>query len=171
MNRKMIFRLTLYFLLFMVIQIPLLHAWVLYNVAFPFPYIGFILLLPHTFQRGWSIVLAFFLGLVIDVFSNTPGIHASASVLVAFIRIPWLGVTTDSSNEELDLTISFLGLAKFTMFVLPLILIHHFMLFTLENEGFKWAGILFSKIIWSTLFSYFLIWLVTRLVVPSNRRK
>jgi len=170
MSRKLIVRLVLYFLLLVVIQIPLLHNWVLYDRAFPFPYIGFVLLLPHTFSRGWSMTLAFFLGLVIDVFSNTPGIHASASVLVAFFRIPWLGITTDSTNEELDLTISHLGLAKFTMFTLPLIFIHHLMLFILENEGFKWAGLLFGKVIWSTMFSFFLIWMVALIAAP-NRRK
>ncbi|MCP4460226.1 MAG: hypothetical protein GY816_19715 [Cytophagales bacterium] len=171
MNRKLIIRLVLYFLLLVVIQIPLLHNWVLYDVAFPFPYIGFVLLLPHTLQRSWSLVIAFFLGLLIDVFSNTPGLHASVSVFVAFVRVPWLEITTDSSIDELDLTIPHLGLTKHTAFILPLIFIHHFLLFTLENEGLKWFGMLLSKVIGSTLFSYFLIWLVTLIVIPSGRRK
>lgn len=170
MSNKLITRLVLYFLLLVVIQIPLLHNWVLYDLAFPFPYIGFVLLFPHTFSRGWLMTLAFFLGLVIDIFSNTPGIHASASVLVAFFRMPWLGVTTDSTNEELDLTFSYLKLTKFITFTFPLIFIHHLMLFTLENEGFNWAGLLFGKVIGSTVFSFFLIWMVA-LIVSPNRRK
>jgi len=171
MSRKIIMRYVLYFLLLVVLQIPLLHNWVLSDVAFPFPYIGFILLLPHTFQKGWSLTMAFFLGLLVDVFSNTPGIHASASVLIAFIRIPWLGMTTDSSNEDFELTLSYLKPGRFTVFVLPLIFIHHMMIFTLENEGFKWVGALLLKVLASTLFSCFLIWLVAFIATPSNRRR
>jgi len=171
MSRKLIVRLAFYFLLLVVLQIPLLHNWVLYDVAFPFPYIGFILLMPHTLPKGWAITLAFFLGLLIDVFSNTPGIHASASVLVAYYRVSWLQVVSDSSNEEMDLTFLFLGTSKFTLFMLPLIFIHHAVIFVLENEGFKWAGMLLSKVLWSTFFSYFLICLVTLSVVSNKRRK
>ena len=171
MNRKISIRLVLYFILLVLIQIPLLHNWVLYDLAFPFPYIGFILLLPCTTHRSGSMMIAFAIGLVIDVFSNTPGIHASAAVLLAYFRAPWLGVATDASNEELDLTISSMGLVKFTQFIFPLILVHHFMLFVLENEGFKWIGTLLAKIFWSALFSYGLIYLVALITDPPNRRK
>jgi len=171
MSRKLILRLAFYFLLLVVLQIPLLHNWVLYDVAFPFPYIGFILLMPHTLPKGWAITIAFFLGLLVDVFSNTPGIHASASVLIAYYRVSWLQVVSDTSNEEMDLTFLFFGFSKFTLFMLPLIFIHHTVIFVLENEGFNWAGALFSKVLWSTLFSYFLICLVTLLIVSNKRRK
>ncbi len=171
MSRKMIIRGVLYFLILVVIQIPLLHNWVLFDLAFPFHYIGFILLLPPSFKVGRLLVLAFIVGLVIDIFSNTPGVHASASVVVAYLRMSWLGFAIDSSDEEMDLTITYLGTRKFTLFVFPLVFIHHFILFTLENEGFRWAGLLFSKILWSSLFSYFLIWLTVLLTSSTKRRR
>ena len=171
MNSKVIVRLVLYFILLVLMQIPILHNWVLFDLAFPFPYIGFILLLPLTTHRSWSMLIAFSIGLIVDIFSNTPGVHASAGVLVAYLRTPWLGVATDVSNEELDLTVSSLGLVKFSLYLFPLILVHHFMLFTLENEGFKWIGTLFAKIFWSAVFSYGLICLVALVTSPSNRRK
>lgn len=170
MSRKIILKFILFSLL-VVVQIPLLHNWVLYEVAFPFPYIGVILLLPPTLQRGWLMLLAFFLGLTIDAFFNTPGIHSSASVLIAFIRMSWLGTTTNNSSKELELPLSYLGFIRFTMFIFPLVLIHHFIIFTLENEGFKWMGSLVSRVIWSALFSYFLIWLMALIVLSSTRRK
>ena len=152
-------------------QIPLLHNWVLYHLAFPFPYIGFILLLPQTTNRSWSMFISFSIGLIMDIFSNTPGIHSSSAVLVSYLRTPWLGASTNGDNKKLDLTISSLGLHKFSLFVFPLILVHHFMLFTLENEGFKWIGTLLAKVFWSSVFSYGLICLVTIVVSPSNSRK
>ena len=77
--------------IFSFIVLILLQVLVLNNVQFlgflnPYIYILFILSLPVKFPRWITLILGFVLGLIIDIFSNTIGIHAFATVLIAFFR-------------------------------------------------------------------------------------
>ena len=49
----------------------------------PFLFILFIINLPTDMNRIPLLVTAFLTGLVVDVFSSTPGIHSTACVLIA----------------------------------------------------------------------------------------
>ena len=74
--------------IFSFIVLIVLQVLVLNNVQFlgflnPYIYILFILSLPVKFPRWITLILGFVLGLIIDVFSNTIGTHAFATVLIA----------------------------------------------------------------------------------------
>lgn len=154
MNQLGIRRIIILFLLLVVLQVPMLHNWVFYGVAFPLPYVGFLLLLPHGVNRVQSMLLSAFIGLVMDLFSSTPGMHMSVSILVAFTR-PWLVDTiTDATDVDRELSLSYLGFVRFVTYILPMVLLHHFVLFALENEGFERAGLLLTKVGWSALVSF-----------------
>lgn len=64
-------------------QLPLL-GWGPPFVAFLYPL--FIILLPIRTPTSYALVFAFFLGLIMDAFMNTGGIHAFVCVLIAFFR-------------------------------------------------------------------------------------
>ena len=77
--------------IFRFVMLVLVQVFVLDNIQFlgyisPMIYILFILSLPVRFPRGVVLILAFLLGLTIDIFNNTMGIHAFATVFAAFIR-------------------------------------------------------------------------------------
>ena len=77
--------------IFRFILLVLFQVLVLNNIQFlgyinPYLYILFILSLPVQMPRWFLLVLAFILGLSIDIFSNTLGMHAFATVFVAFFR-------------------------------------------------------------------------------------
>lgn len=163
-------RILIYFLILVVVQIPLLQNWVLFKTAFPFPYIGFILLLPFAIARSWHMVVAFLIGLIIDIFSNTPGMHAAASVAVAYGRNAWLSVATDVGDEDLDITIQHLKILRFLFFIIPLIFIHHLFLFILENEGVSGFLRILSKSFWSALLSSSIVILAAMVAVRRKQR-
>jgi len=131
---------------FLFIFYVLLQVFVLNHIGFlqfvnPYLYIYFIISLPIATPRIPVLLLAFFLGGVIDIFGNTPGIHIFACVLTAFIR-PYLLQIFESTR-------------KF-YYILMLVAVHHISLFLLE------AAILFSwfvylKIICSIAFTMLLI--------------
>jgi hypothetical protein len=170
MSSGWIKRLLAYVVFLVLLQVPMLHGWVLFDVAFPFPYVGFLLLVSHAMPRGWLMTLAFCIGLVMDVFSNTPGMHASASVLMCYMRSWWFGNTLDMGDDDLDLTLTHLGWVKFALALLPLIFIHHLTLFVFENEGFNATFSLLGRVFWSTLYSYALIILVAFATAPKKKR-
>jgi hypothetical protein len=104
-------------------------------------------------------VIAFFTGLSVDIFYDTPGINASASVLIAFLRPHWLNMITPRGGyEEISIpSIKNVDAIWFTIYSLPLIFIHHFAMFYLESGGFSMFFFTFLKVFTSTLFTFFII--------------
>ena len=160
----------LHFIVFLVLQIPFLYKMVLFDRAFGFFYVGFLLLLPFGLSRSLSMVIALVSGLVIDVFSNTPGIHASACILIVFIKDFWFRLTIEDSEDDVFLDWNELKIWGSIKYFLPLIFMHHFVIFTVENGGLSLFGLLFSKIIYSTAYTFILVVGMTFLMAPKARR-
>ncbi len=157
-------------ILLLLVQLPLVHRMVLFEKAFGFFYVGFILLLPRTLSRTQLMLAGFLSGLLVDVFTNTPGIHASASVFVMFIRNFWLNVANDDAQEMTNLNMATLKKSGFVYFTFPLVFMHHFLIFTIENGGFHLFGMVIGKIIFSAIFSTLIIFVVNFAIVPTRRR-
>lgn len=74
------------FIILVLLQVSVFNRIALFGYATPFLFLYFILKLPTTLSANWTMTLSFLMGLVIDIFSNTPGMYALASVSVAFVR-------------------------------------------------------------------------------------
>lgn len=124
----------------------------------PYIYILFILLLPVRLPRGILLLLAFGLGLTIDAFSNTMGMHAFATVLVAFFRNGVIKLFT-SIEEGNNPTPSFytFGVGAYVKYVVVMVLLHHSALFILESFSFNHLWIVTFKILLSSLVTTLLI--------------
>ncbi len=141
----------------------LLQVLVLNNIQFlgyinPYLYILFLFSLPVQLPRWVSLLLAFGLGLTIDAFSNTMGMHAFASVLLAFLRngIIKLFISIEEGSNPTPSFYSF-GVSAYVKYVVTLTLIHHSCLFILEAFSFAHFWMLASKIILSTIVTILLI--------------
>ena len=149
--------------IFRFIILVLVQVLVLNNIQFlgyinPYIYILFILSLPVRTPRWTSLLLAFVLGLTIDIFANTPGMHASAAVLIAFLRngVISLFITIDEGNNPTPSFYTF-SVATYVKYVVTLVIIHHATLFFLE--AFSFANF------WLTLFKIILSSTVTILLI------
>ena len=74
------------FIVLSAVQIFVLNNIALFDFATPYLYLFFIIALPLKIPNWALLSVAFLSGLTIDVFTSTPGMHASACVTVAFIR-------------------------------------------------------------------------------------
>ncbi len=83
-------RIAVYFVVFVLLQVLVMNNIHLFRIATPFIYIYVILKLPVDLNRLGVIVISFLLGLTVDVFSNTFGIHAAACSFIGFVRTPLL---------------------------------------------------------------------------------
>src|ERR1700748_1879710 len=99
------------FVLLMFIQVFLLKNISLYNLATPYVYILFIMLLPFEIPNIFLFILAFLTGLTIDAFYDTPGLHAAACVVLAFVRVLFISITVQKEGfeNEPDPTLSVMG--------------------------------------------------------------
>ena len=123
--------------IFTLVQVLILNHLHLFNVATPLVYVYFVLLFPRNHQRWLSIILSFFLGLILDSFSNTPGETAFALTLTAFIQPYVLDLYLDRDDSN-DFTPSManMGFVKYATYVLLLTFVFCFTLFSLEAFSF-----------------------------------
>ena len=117
----------------------------------PYIYIIFIILLPFETPNWLLLILAFVLGLSIDLFSMTPGLHAEATVFIAFLRPFILKNFSPRDGYEPGTfpRIAYYGFSWFAKYAMILIFTHHFILFLFEIFRFSDILLIFSK----TLFS------------------
>ena len=172
MSRTIIVNL-LRFILLVFIQVFLLKNITLYNLSTPYLYILFILLLPFEIPNFLLFALAFILGLTIDAFYDTPGLHAAACVLLAFVRLQFINITVqkDGFDNEPEPTVSVMGFRWFFTYAIVLTLFHHFFLFNLEVFRFSEIQYTLTRVVLSSIFTVFLMLISGLLFYRSRERK
>jgi rod shape-determining protein MreD len=100
----------------------------------PYVYLLFILLMPFETPRWMLLLSGFLLGLGIDFFENTPGMHTAATVMIAFIRPYMLNLLAprDGYEPETFPRIHYYGFLWFLKYASAIVVIHHLVLFYLE---------------------------------------
>jgi len=123
----------------------------------PYIYILFILLYPLSGNKSLLILLSFLLGLSIDIFSDSGGIHAAASVFIAYIR-PWILKFSFGISYEYNMVkINKVPLTERLTYIISMVLLHHFVLFLLEIFSFSHILLLVKSTLFSGIFSTVLI--------------
>lgn len=128
---------SLLFLLYLTLQILLVRNLVLFDYAFCFIYIACVLLLPNETSLTWLLLIAFATGLVVDTFYNTLGMHAAATVLMAYVRplIVRAQIDVPGLESRIEFSLHELGTGAFFRYVFVLALIHHTALFFIEASS------------------------------------
>lgn len=124
------------FLLFLGLQvyvldnIPPLHRFIV-----PVIYFLFILWLPFSVSRFWLLIIGFITGLSLDYFTMTPGLHAAACTLIAYIRPFIVNLLIPKDTSEFNYrepSARAMGWAPYSIYVFVLTLLHHGYLVFLE---------------------------------------
>lgn len=147
------------FILLILVQVFVLNNIRIGGYINPYFYVLFVLLLPFE-TPGWLLLASsFLLGSSIDLFVHTPGMHAAATVLMAFCRPAIIRLLSGSKGIEQGMKpgIRHMGFRWFLIYSLFLILIHHLLLFYLE--------VFRLDEFWQTLYRVFLSTLSTLLLV------
>jgi len=170
MMNNIVFKNIVRFLILVLIQVFVLNNIRINGYINPYLYILFILLLPFE-TPGWLLLTSsFLLGLVIDLFSHTPGMHAAAAVFMAFCRPGLIRFISGTKGIEpgMEPGIRDMGFRWFFLYSLVLILLHHLLFFFLEVFRFTEFLQTFYRALLSTLSSLILVLLVEYLFI---RRK
>jgi len=148
MNSAILFNIVR-FVLLIAAQVVIFNNIDLFGFVNPFPYILFILLYPVNSNRAGLLVASFFLGLTIDMFENSGGVHAAACLVLANLRPAFFNFAFGLIKKYQTIKINDkLSPERFT-FIFISILTHHLVLFLLEF--FKFSFILDA--LWRTLLS------------------
>lgn len=158
------------FLILVIIQVFVLNNIRINGYINPYLYVLFILLLPFE-TPGWLLLISSFLiGLVVDIFAHTPGLNASASVLMAFCRPSLIRFLSGTKGIEsgMEPGIKDMGFKWFFMYSFVLIFIHHTLFFFLEVFRFNEFPQTLKLILFSTLSSLALVLLSQYLFIKQK---
>jgi len=134
-----ILRHVLRFLLLIAMQVIILNNIQLATFINPFLYVLFLLSLPVHMPKLLLLPIALITGLSIDMFQNTPGMHAAACLLLVYIRPYWLKIISprDGYDTDTEPSIKKLGFAWYMAYASLLVFAHHFLLFFIEVFRFS----------------------------------
>lgn len=156
-----------WFVLLILLQVFVLNHVHLFGIATPLLYIYFIIQFRRNYPRWGMMLWSFFMGLFIDIFSNTPGISSFSLTLMSaiqpFVLMPFL---PRESSEALLPGMDTLGLGNYALFAFFMSLVYNVVFFSLDMFSFfnflAWGAYILS----STLLTTVLI-----LVIENVRRQ
>jgi len=162
---------TVRFILLILFQVLILNRMNLGGYINPYVYVLFILLLPVRINKSILLLLAFLTGLTIDYFGNTLGLHAAATVFMAFVRPSVIHMFFNNiefiSGDEPDMIR--LKTGGFLKYTVVLVFIHHTVLFFLEVFDLHGFLATLARISVSTLVTTVMIIIITFLFTPRKK--
>jgi hypothetical protein len=162
-----IIRLALFILVqvYVLNKIPHLHRFIT-----PYLYYLFILWLPFSISRMQLLVVGFVTGLVLDYFMMTPGLHAAACVLIAYVRPFVINILTPKDIAGFNYrepSTKAMGWTPYFVYVLILTFLHHGYMVFLEWLDFGTFLDFIIKVVATTGISMLLIF-TAELLVPRR---
>lgn len=158
-------------ILYVLAQVLLGSQLILFDRAFAFLYLGFLLLLPFEIGPIWLMLIGFLTGLFIDLFYDTVGVHAIACLVTMFLRPNMVNILMPQGGIESGARPSLrtMGSSWFVPYALVLIFIHHLVLFFVEAFTFRAFFFTLGNAFFSTLITFASIVLLQLAFYPKQR--
>jgi rod shape-determining protein MreD len=130
-----------------------------------------LLLLPIETNPLFLMLLGFVTGIIVDSFYDSLGLHALSTVLIMYLRNPWLARLTPQGGYDNNAVpgVALSGLQWFLIYSMPLVFVHHAVLFYTETGGFQYFWFTLLKVVYSTLYTTLVI-LIVQYLFPGGRR-
>ncbi|MGB0897123.1 MAG: rod shape-determining protein MreD [Flavobacteriaceae bacterium] len=129
----------------------------------PYIYIIFILRFPIRFNKSLFLACSFLLGLLLDVFFNSGGVHAAACTVTAYIRPLALRFAFGRNYEYQSIKLPKVSFSARLAYVSILVVVHHIILFILETFNFEFIVFTLKNILFSSIYTVFMCLLLVAL--------
>lgn len=141
----------------------------LFGYVNPYPYVLFILLYPVNSNKFSLLLSSFALGILLDMFANSGGVHAIASVSLAYMRPALFKFAFGLSYEYQTIKIADKITPERITLLLLALFVHHFILFFFEYFRLDLFFTIVSRALISTLFTFTISILIIYLIKPTKR--
>jgi hypothetical protein len=160
------------FVLLVLLQVLIVQNIHLGAYVILFPYILFILLLPFETPKLLVMLIAFFTGLVIDMFYDTAGIHAAVCTLIGYSRHYVLKVLAPREGYDAGQspTIQSMGAVWFITYSATIIFIHHLFFFYLEIFRFSEFFTTLLRVFLSTIGTFVFVYVIQFLFYRAAKK-
>ncbi len=168
MNSALIWNIARFILLLMA-QVLIFNRINLFGYINPFPYILFIILYPVNGNRYGLLLSSFFLGIIMDMFSNSGGVHAASCLILANYRPYIFKFSFGLSYEYQTVKLNDVLTPERFSFILIAVVLHHFILFILEIFSFYFIWDIIERTFLTTLFTLITCIIIIYIIKPSKR--
>ena len=158
------------FLALLVLQL-VCNKIVLFNVAMPVVFIYLIMRLPVNLHGGWVLTIAFFTGLIMDIFNNTPGMNSLACTIMAASRRPVFNLFVSRENDmSIPIpSVDSMGVGDYFKYMATLTTLYCLLIFLIQAFTLHNFLLTLARIVGSSALSIIIIFGLDTLV--STRRE
>ena len=137
------------YIIVMLLQILLFDQLQLWGACHPYVYIVCLLMMPITLPHSADMIIGAVVGLIMDIFCNSMGVHMASCILLMFVRPYLLGaVVNDKDRLNEQISLRSIGMEAFIKYAVILILLHHLTVFSLAAWSWSHIGfVLMEKVI------------------------
>lgn len=157
------------FILLLAVQVVIFNNINFFGYINPYPYVLFILLYPVNGNKFNLLLASFTIGIVMDMFCNSGGVHATASLLLAYLRPTFFKFAFGLSYEYQTVKINDRLTPERFSFIVISIITHHFILFLLEVFSFGLIIDVFIRTLLSSIFTILICILIIYIFKPAKR--
>ena len=157
------------FILLLALQVVIFNNINFFGYINPYPYVLFIILFPVNGNKFSLLLASFFIGIMMDMFCNSGGVHATASLLLAYMRPVFFRFSFGISYEYQTIKINDRLTPERFSFILTSIFTHHFILFLLEVFNFGLIIDILIRTLLSSIFTIIICLLIIYIFKPAKR--
>ncbi|MGK4566071.1 rod shape-determining protein MreD [Flavobacterium sp. 3HN19-14] len=168
MNSAVLFNIAR-FILLLAAQVVIFNHMEFSNYLNPYPYVLFIILYPVNGNKFGLLLASFFLGLIVDCFMDSGGVHAAACLTLAYLRPTFFKFSFGVSYEYQTVKINDRLTPERFSFILISVVTHHFVLFLLEIFSVSLFWNMALRQIFSTIFTIIICIILIYLFKPNRR--
>ena len=144
---------TFLFIALVLLQVLIFNHIEYWGYVNPMIYIVFLLVAPYR----------------IDIFSNTGGLHAASSVLIAYCRQSILLIVFGRNFEYQEMDLASYPFTKIFSYTTLMVVVHHTLFYFLEIFNFNHLLLTFTKIIGASIFTI-IVCLLTIYLFSKNKK-
>ncbi|WP_299099253.1 rod shape-determining protein MreD [uncultured Winogradskyella sp.] len=157
------------FIVLLLVQVVICNQINLFGYINPYIYIIFIFLFPIRDERLVLLLSSFILGMLVDLFSDSGGVHAAAAVSLAYARPVLLKSSFGMLYEHQSIKFSTTDIGSLITYLTLGTLIHHLILFSLEIFNISNILLVLKKTLFSSIFTIILSVLI--IILFSRNKK
>ena len=146
------------YVIVMILQVLLFDQLQLWGACHPYIYVLCLLMMPITLPHSADMLIGAAAGLIMDIFCNSLGIHTAGCILIMFIRPYLLGaIVNDKDRLNEQISLHAIGMEALIKYVVILVVLHHFVIFSLAAWSWCHLGFVLMETIVSSIITIAII--------------
>jgi len=146
------------YILVMLLQVLLFDQLQLWGACHPYIYLLCLLMMPITLPPIADMLIGAGIGLIMDMFCNSLGVHTASCILIMFLRPYLIGaILNDKDRLNEQVSLRSIGMEAFIKYVVILVLVHHLAVFSLAAWSWYHIGFVLLETAVSSAITIFVI--------------